>query len=205
MNALEAYEKFTALRLHFVSDFDYFKYKGKIKNVNPETFKARRDKYIFEKLAKKYTTQDLIMLFVSNLLDKKVGWIGSIITEECESVYLTFRKRLESLEYIFKEDLVEMSSVIVSKDVETQFKSLFIPKNHCLPFVVECYMNKNITLETLVILEQMFGWCKAANKRMDNNPVWDEIHRKIKKYSPFINIDQKSYENIFRRIFFNDN
>ena len=51
MNEFEAYQKYIALKLHFTSDYDYFKYNGKT-NVTLNSFNERKDKFHFKKLVK---------------------------------------------------------------------------------------------------------------------------------------------------------
>ena len=53
MNEFEAYQKYIALKLHFTSDYDYFKYNGKT-NVTLNSFNERKDKFHFKKIVKKY-------------------------------------------------------------------------------------------------------------------------------------------------------
>ena len=40
MNEFEAYEKYVALKLHFTSEYDYFRYNGKT-SVTPKSFNER--------------------------------------------------------------------------------------------------------------------------------------------------------------------
>ena len=49
MNEFEAYKEYIALKLHFTSDYDYFKYNGKT-NVTLHSFEERKDKYHFKRL-----------------------------------------------------------------------------------------------------------------------------------------------------------
>ena len=56
-----------AIKLHFTNDeFNVFENRGRVKGTR-ETFNARNDRYIFEKLATKYPTdKEIIQFFVSN-------------------------------------------------------------------------------------------------------------------------------------------
>jgi hypothetical protein len=52
MNPIDAYQMFTAVKLHFTSDgYDYFRYHGKVR-VDADKFETRRDKYHYYKLTK---------------------------------------------------------------------------------------------------------------------------------------------------------
>ena len=65
MNAHETYQKYMALKRHFTSDYDIFKYKGKIKNVEHSRFEVRRDKMFFHKLSK---LKDAESFMLANML-----------------------------------------------------------------------------------------------------------------------------------------
>ena len=51
MNEFECYSTYTALKLHFTSDYDYFKYNGKC-NVTLSSFNKRKEKFFFKKLSR---------------------------------------------------------------------------------------------------------------------------------------------------------
>ena len=44
MNEFEAYKHYLALKLHFSSDYDYFKYNGKT-NATQQSFEKRKDRF----------------------------------------------------------------------------------------------------------------------------------------------------------------
>ena len=56
-----------------------------------------------------------------------------------------------------------------------------------------------ISIETIVIFEKIFEYCKNFDKTLID-PVWETVSLKIKKYSPFLNIDVKDYKMILKNI-----
>ena len=68
MNEFECYNLYTALKLHFTTDYDYFKYGGKC-NVTPASFNKRRERFFFKKLAREYPDPELRDFLVSNFLN----------------------------------------------------------------------------------------------------------------------------------------
>ena len=104
--SFNAYVKFLALRKHFTTDsYDYFKYNGKVR-ANRETFMSRPDAYSFAKLAKK---DDYINLIMSNLLINKSVWVRDLLDSECEARHTNWKKKKESLGYIFKSELAHLN------------------------------------------------------------------------------------------------
>ena len=83
MTPYEAYQTFLAIKQHFTSSYDFFKYGGKVK-ANASSFDQRRDKFYFQKLARH---RDLRGFLVSNFIDRDIKWVGELITDESESVY----------------------------------------------------------------------------------------------------------------------
>ena len=63
MNEFEAYEKYVALKLHFTSEYDYFRYNGKT-SVTLKSFNERKDRFHFKRLSKKYDDPTLIDYFL---------------------------------------------------------------------------------------------------------------------------------------------
>ena len=61
------------------------------------------------------------------------------------------------------------------------------------------YLGGEISLETLTILEKIFSFVKDFDKKLDD-PVWESVSLKIKKYIPFININVFQYKTILRKI-----
>ena len=50
-----------------------------------------------------------------------------------------------------------------------------------------------------LILEKIFSFGKDFDKKLDD-PVWESVSLKIKKYIPFININVFQYKKILREL-----
>ena len=100
-------------------------------------------------------------------------------------------RRQQSLSYLFKEQSNELF-------LETKLEdALNCSKGH--PPVLKRFLSGNLSLETLVIYEKIFHFSKRFDKKL-LDPVWETVSLKIKKYSPFINIDVFSYKKLLRDI-----
>jgi hypothetical protein len=51
----------------------------------------------------------------------------------------------------------------------------------------------------LTIFDKVFHFSKNFDKKLDD-PVWESVSLKLKKYSPFLNIDMFHYKKILRDI-----
>ena len=54
----------------------------------------------------------------------------------------------------------------------------------------------------MVICDIIFGYGKDFDKRL-NDPVWETVSRKIKKYKPFLNINVPRYKKILKEVVIN--
>ena len=181
------------MKNHFTKDnYDYQKYHGKVRATN-QAFYKRKDRFWFEKFARQKKDREVEEFFVSNFIystDPGTMWIGEMI-KEGEGRYTAWKKHIQSLSYVFKSD------------VETLFDGYKVDevfdcsKGH--PLILKSYLGKKTSLETLVICDRILGYRKDLDKKL-NDPVWETVSRKIKKYSPFLNIDVPRYKKILKEI-----
>jgi hypothetical protein len=181
-----------ALKNHFTKDtYDYHKYNGKVK-ANLKSFYNRKDRFWFEKLSRNKTDEEIIDFFVSNFSsceDPQSLWIGEII-KNGEENYKQWKKRKESLSYIFKG---EVSSLLNSENFDEMFKI----QNNKHPKIVKEFLQKNISIETLIILNYILQYKENFDSRLID-PVWKFISMRIDKYSPFVLIDKVKYKQLLK-------
>jgi len=193
MMAADAYRCYLALKNHFTKDhYDYIKYRGKTRASNAAFYK-RKDRFWFEKFARQKNDKEIEEFFVSNFIystDPSTVWIGEMI-KEGEGRYQEWQKKVQSLTYVFKE---ETESVFENKKVDDMFDC---SKGH--PPILKIYLRGDISLESMVIYDRILGYGKDFDKRL-KDPVWETVSRKIKKYSPFLNIDVSRYKKILKEV-----
>ena len=192
-----AYKVYLALKNHFTSDYDYFKYHGKMK-VKEETFLKRRDKFFFEKIERRYK-KELVPFFVSNLIKEDNSWSGSLVTDQAEQTFNEWKKKTQSLRYVFKEDMGRVRTLMDHN--ELQFDELFECGDGQHPPIFKLLISEEITIESFVILDQVLSFCKRINKRILDDYVWSVYYKRVMKYSRFIEVDNKDYKMILKDIF----
>ena len=189
----DAYRCYLALKNHFTKDhYDYIKYRGKTRASN-QAFYKRKDRFWFEKFARQKNDKEIEDFFVSNFIystDPSTMWIGEMI-KEGEGRYQEWQKKVQSLTYIFKE---ETESVFENKKIDDMFDC---SKGH--PPILKSYLGGDISLESMVIYDRILGYGMDFDKRL-KDPVWETVSRKIKKYSPFLNIDVSRYKKILKEV-----
>ena len=189
----DAYRCYLSLKNHFTKDhYDYHKYRGKTR-ATQQAFYKRKDRFWFEKFARQKKDKEVEEFFVSNFIystDPGTMWIGEMIREG-EGRYQEWQKKVQSLSYVFKE---EVNTLFDGYKVDEVFDC---SKGH--PLILRSYLGKTTSLETLVICDRILGYRKDLDKKL-NDPVWETVSRKIKKYSPFLNIDVPRYKKILKEI-----
>ena len=189
----ETYQHYLSLKNHFTNPkYDFFRYGAKTR-ASIASFNKRKDKYWFEKTSRKYSDEEIIDFLVSNFIavdNPQNLWIGEIINSG-ERTYADWMRRQQSLTYLFKEQSNELFSETKLDD------ALSCSRGH--PPVLKKFVSGKIPLETLVIYDKIFLFGKTFDKQL-LDPVWETVSLKIKKYSPFLNIDVFSYKRILRSI-----
>lgn len=196
-SGFKAYTTFLAIKQHFTSNYDYFKYNGKVK-ANPSVFKRRSDYYKFVKLEKKHKT-DLDAFFVSNALQDNLSWIGNLDSQEAEETYSAWKGRIQSLQYHFKEQMKALRDYM--EEIGYSFDDLFIVQQNEHPLIFKQLQRDLVSLESFVILNKLLQFSNQFDKKMVDDSIWLCYSKKVMKYSPFIVIDIQKYKEILQDIF----
>ena len=189
----ETYQHYLSLKNHFTNPkYDFFRYGAKTRNT-VASFNKRKDKYWFEKTSRKYSDEEVVQFLVSNFISSDNPqnlWIGEIINSG-ERNYAEWMKRQQSLSYLFKEQMNELLS-------ENELENVFnCSKGH--PLILKKYLAGEVSIENVVICEKIFSFREKFDKKLDD-PVWETVSLKIKKYIPFLNIDVFHYKKLLRKI-----
>ena len=191
-----AYKLYLAVKNHFTTNYDFFKYNGKV-NAKEDSFLKRRDKFFFAKLQRKYNNDQLRDLFVSNFADGEDFWIGNVLTQKAESVYTEWKARQMKLSYIFEQDLKFLYDYYNERNLD--FNSLFVMENGH-PILLQCVLRNDIYVETMIIIDRVLNYSRRWNKVLDD-PVWTEFKKRMDKYSPFVVFEAEKGKKILRKVF----
>jgi len=194
---IEAYKTYLAIRNHFKTDYDYFKYNGKLK-ITQESFLKRRDKFFFAKLERKYKKKELVYFFAANFIKDENMWSGSLVGAESEKVYLEWLKYAESMKYNFKLECEKLQNELEIKD--HKFDDLFTINNNSHPILLSKLLGGHISIETFSIMDIVLNFTARWNKVIDDFS-YDNVKLKVAKYKPFLPVDKDVYKEIMRKVF----
>ena len=147
---------------------------------------SRNDAYSFAKLANKDDPQGLIL---SNLLINKNVWVRDLLDSEGEARHTNWRKRIESLGYIFKSELAHLND---------EYKRNFISRDGQHPLVMTLLLQKKISLETFTILAHSANIFSYWQEKVVDKHVSFDIINKSKKYKPFLDYNEERFAKLIK-------
>lgn len=184
-NAFDVFKDYIALKNHFTTkSYDYFKYQGKSKSITVDKYNQRKDKVFFMKLAKH---KDYRNFLVANFIEGK-SWIGDLAyNEQAQTTYTSWLKRTQSLTYIFTNEI---------EHLDDDFDKNFVVTDNQHPYALKLYLQKKISIETLVILIDIVRCFSHWQKNLEHDIVWKDESLKLVKYKPFIHYEKSKLKKI---------
>lgn len=197
MEPFDVYRSYLALKLHFTTDkYDVIKQKGRVR-ATKQAFFRRTDLYSIKKISNNYSDKEVINFLVANFVsgDK---W-GGIFDSDSKETYLGWKKRIESISYIYKNDLEKIFKHArkFSKNVD----DIFISQEGQHPDIMKLYMRNDVSIETLVIMNKLNQFVHRNDELLSNDVMWPDISRLIKKYSPFLDVNIDKYKKLTREAY----
>jgi len=196
IHGFDIYRRYLAMKQHFTNvNFDFFQYEGKV-NAKEETYQQRSDFYFFETLARKLNAREVDEYLLSSFAlaeDPSKVWIGDI-KRSGKDRWLAWQKQNQSLSYIVNQDLDT-----VVQHMETNgytFNDLFKTVGGHPP-LLRLQVKRRISLETLMILDMVLGFMSSWDRSI-NDPLWERLSFKIKKYKPFLSIPVTKYKEMIK-------
>lgn len=187
MNPFKCYKLYVALKRHFNDEnYDFFKYKGKLK-LNESSFEKRRDRMLFHAVSRH---KDPLRLIISSVINDPNVYVNDLLTEEANARYMKYAKYQESFEYSFKEELKRYNRMDdVIKIVDQQY-----------PSIVQDFIANEISIDTISVVDKVIHGCEYWSSQL-SDPLWVDINRQLMKYRPFVDINTTKYKSIIIQLF----
>lgn len=195
MEGMRAYQSFMALKLHFTSDYDYFKYAGKTRSISEQSFQARKDHFKFQKLERRYKDK-IEDFFVANfVLNPNAKWIGDFDTMQADKLFREWQKTEQSFSYTMGKELSSLNA---------HPKSLFKVEDGKHPEFLRAYLSRKISTPTFVACDEVISFMDKWNEKISDDHIWPEVRTRIEKYRPFfrrLNFSKKQLAGIISNAF----
>src|SRR5210317_1462276 len=197
----DVFKTYLAVKNHFTSDYDYFKYGGRV-TAKLESFTKRSDRYFFHKLSKRYDERDILDFFVANFAVDGNKWVGNILNNEGAENYTKFRKFKDNFDYHFRNDCVSIRNDLANRDI--LFNDGFLVHSGQHPRILRLHIQKRIHIQTTVILDSVLSFSKVWNKEINEKVVWPKIAHTLTKLKPFVKYNETKVKLIMKDVFVND-
>jgi len=197
MEPYDVYKYYMAMKLHFESDsYEAPKYNFKT-SAKPQSFFKRRDKYHFAKLGRKFDEpKELIDFFTAQFTAADKTWVGDMLQDEDK--YTEWQRRQQSLSYSFEQDINKLAEEIDTFDEMLKARG---EGNNNYPLVIEKFLQDEISLETVVILDRLTGFMRRADRTISETIVWPDLSKRIRKYGLLLRFDKDRMRQVVLRIF----
>jgi hypothetical protein len=190
MNGYDLYCIYQAVKLHFTSEnYNFFQYDGKTR-VSIDAFQKRRDKFLFHRLARKYRDEEMIPFLVANFVHSDDNWTKSLLEDQAEETYRDWKRTTDSMTKIYLEDLQK-----ICPDPK-EFNNLFKVEDGQFPKLLVAFLQKDVTIETLVILNNIFNFIKIWDKKISDDIIYPKVSRKVRKYGSFLAVNVDKYKQL---------
>ena len=181
MEPIDVYLMYCAMKAHFGNtDYDFITYKGKSR-VSRDSFYKRKDRFFFVKLYRKYKEYyEIRDYFISNFIKDRNGYISSFNNENYEN----WKIRRYSFYGIFSEEI---------KPFVKEFNPLFEVKKSEHPKLMKEFLGGRLSLETLIVLDELVKFTKKCNQKLKDDIVWLDLKKIMNDYKRFLTIDKNKY------------
>ncbi len=181
MEPIDVYLMYCAMKAHFSkNDYDFFTYKGKSR-VPRNSFYKRKDRGFFVKLSRKYSEEeDLKNYLVANFILDRRGYIANFSNEN----YELWKEKRNNFYNMFTDEI---------RPLVKNFNPLFEVKNSEHPILLKEYLGKRVSLETLIILDDLVNFSKTWDNRMTEDYIWFDLKKLMNNYKRFLTIDKNQY------------
>lgn len=178
----EAYKLYVAVKLHFTTSYDVFKYNGRV-NCPAAAFNKRNDRKLFARLAERFNKpKDIIEYYVANFAYGNKNMIYSM--DEAEGNHETWLKRKESINYEFSKQMNFLLRYL--EDNGKTYQQLFDIETG-VPELLTLYMRGDIYLETLVIIDEYENFLPTWEPLV---LIWGDQLQILNKVKRFVRFDK---------------
>ena len=195
MNGFKAYRYYLALKLHFTTDtFNVFQNKGHVRG-SFEAFNARNDKHLFDKLARKFSTdKELIQWMVAQFVYGNPNFIYN--TAEGDAHYIEWVKVKESITKTFTDDLNTLQ-LEAEKNGYT-LPDLFNCTLNEIPVIIKLYLGKRINPQSLSILASMHEPIQELGKNTNIELLVGDELRIVYKLHGFLKYNKEKLQKLYK-------
>ena len=180
-NPLDILRWHAAIRLHFTSkSYCCISQNYKVKHITLAKFNQNKHKDIYQKLSSSFITPSQVRLFLVTcyMNDYKTATDIKFNYNNCKDLYNRSRKVIQSLDYIFETDIKKL------RKKYNNFKETILCDD-TIPNLILDSVNKEINLETIIILDHIYGIISIIDQQCKEELFWPKYRDKLINYKSF--------------------
>jgi len=197
--AWDVYRIYRCIKFHFETDYDCFKYNFKSSNIKLKLFlNSKGLEAICKYISYRYTNEEELkqFIFANYIKNNQIDLVFLHKEKELtDKTYSEFRRKQESLGYIFKQDITKLfesvndiTTICKCMDTEGMFGNY--------PEILVQTKEELINIETLIIMDDIMNLFDYWNIRLDLE--WITYRKYVDKYRKFIQYDKKRMKEILK-------
>lgn len=173
---------------HMEGRYDAVKYNFNT-NISNAAYQKRKDKFFFEKLSKKYTFIQLVVLFLSNNINDSF-WVGDIESEDCLETYRKFLGNMRKIKSNFVDDIKSLFYFSKTKGID--IKDVLYDREKS--YLIRLVKHDIIQVETLILLDSIMGILEKYTKE---DLAWNNMIVRYTGYKNLAIIDTEMTKTLF--------
>ena len=192
------YRLYRSLKTQF-SNHKYRVVKGgewKLLSTTEAAYNKMARRFIYERLAKKYSLGVLCGIMITNFSSNPDMWGGDIANEDAHDHYLKTIGKYDRMKSVFKSEVEGLLRKSKSKGIT--FRQLLSP-NDGQPWIFKYVQQDVISYETMLLLDSIFNFIDSYDNLNDH--VWmNGYSSRIKAYRSLVKIDKEKVMQNFKKI-----
>jgi T4 gene Gp59 loader of gp41 DNA helicase len=176
MTPFKAYKLYIIYKAFFLGEYDLLKYGDTGRKISEESYNRRKDKVLFEIASRKYGDYFTEFL-VANLSKDPHMHISEMLEDYASERYMQWKRIRESLTYTISSEI----SLLKNDDFKVD--------QHQHPGILQKYLGKKISMETLLVLFDVTNIDKYINTCLKEDLIWKGVFNRINRYREIYSYD----------------
>lgn len=162
-----AYSLYLTLKNHYAGKYDVVKYNWTPIKISQNAYNKCKSRIFFERMSKKFTLGELAGIMITNFASNPDAWGGDIASADAVSFYTETTGRLINIKETLSDEIDGM--LMFGKTKGIKFRDLLFSTNG-QPWVFKFVQQRVVSYETLIILDNLFGFVDSYDEMKDH--VW---------------------------------
>jgi hypothetical protein len=202
MDGFQFFKRYQALRLHFFTDYDIFKYHGKISLKTRTKFDKRQDADVFNNWGNLIQSDhEAGQLCIANNIYNSEFWVYDADKEQAQHTYLKWVGIRESISKVFEDDCNTLMRYVNDGKLSKFSDSLCKTPSGRIPPLLQLYLSNRVSAEFLIILDTISApFLNKWLKEYENDPLIKVKVYILVKYKTFCAYDPKRIIPIYKEV-----